>query len=103
MFHVACSIQAAYLFGGEAPPQRADNAYGFVFVSLMVSIVTTVPGFYRIYGAYNRYTDVKGEISGRSDEAADVVDKTDVIEDTSSRSASNKRHDVVYNSVEFTA
>lgn len=62
-------IQAAYLFGSDAPPACSACSYGFVFASFVASILTTVPGFSRIYGASRRYMYVNEEISSRGVES----------------------------------
>jgi hypothetical protein len=58
-------IQAAYLYGGDAPPACSTCAYGFVVTSLLLSIATSVPGVFRLFNAYQRYMNVTSEISDK--------------------------------------
>lgn len=55
------AIQAAYLYGGSGPPACIGCEYGFVFVSLLVSVATAVPGLKRIYQSYQQYQNVRSE------------------------------------------
>lgn len=59
-------LQAVYLFGHQAPPTCPDCAYGFVLVSLAVSIATSCPGLFRLYSAFSRYTTFRSEVQASS-------------------------------------
>lgn len=59
-------LQAVYLFGHQAPPTCTQCAFGFVFVSLLVSIATSFPGLLRLYNAFSRYTMFQTEVQTSS-------------------------------------
>jgi hypothetical protein len=64
-------IQAAYLFGQDAPPNCTSCAYGFVFISFVVSIATSLPGLLRLVKGYQRYRNVTLEISADEEKTRD--------------------------------